>query len=76
MNSYPPEDLTMSRIDELRAEARREFLARLARCPRSLSDAICGLRTRIGSIVVAIGRRIVPADMRAGIPARSADRCS
>jgi hypothetical protein len=75
VNSYPPEDLTRSRLVELRAEARLQILARLARCPRSLSDALCRMRTRIGGMVIAIGRRIVPEDMRVGIPTQSVDHC-
>jgi len=77
VNSYPPEELARSRISELRSEARREIQARLARCPRSLSEALCRLRTRIGAAVIAVGRWIVPAEVRAGLigPARELDHC-
>jgi hypothetical protein len=79
MNWYPVDDLVVcDRIAQLRDEwqtanrrAEGEGAGR-----RTLSDLVCDWRTRVGAAVMAVGRWIVPAEVRASMASPSRlDRC-
>jgi hypothetical protein len=78
VNWHPVDDLTGDRMKDLREEwrtANRRAEVNGAK-RHALSDLVCGWRTRIGAAVMAVGRRIVPAEVRASMasPGRL-DRC-
>jgi hypothetical protein len=76
VNWYPVDDLVCDRMEQLREEwrtANRQTEGKGAG-RRSLSDLVCDWRTH--AAVMAVGRRIVPAEVRASMasPGRL-DRC-
>ncbi len=71
MNWNPVDELVLAcdRMEKLRDEwrtANRRTDGEGAR-RHALSDLVCGWRTRIGAAVMAVGRRIVPAEVRASM---------
>jgi hypothetical protein len=71
VNWNPVDELGLAcgRMDQLREEWQTANRQAEGKGPgrRTLADLVCGWRTRIGGAVMALGRWIVPAEVRAGL---------